>query len=153
MSSTSKRGAKRAREDTPLRDTEAQATDAQAVLGAVRTLKAKQIAETSSRIIPISSSSSSSALVQSSSSSRALSASAAGLTGVREVKEQTADEVLDEIERSLLVVARSVLSGEGFEYEVPSRGGANSKYEEALGRIVLQARTSTRSFSVACAYR
>lgn len=147
---SSKKGAKRGREDesreAPLRDTEAQAADAHTVLGAVRALKAKQIAESSSRVIASSSSSSSSSLVQSS-SSRALSASAAGLTGVREVKEQTADEVLDEIERSLLVVAKSVLSGEGFEYEVPSRGGANSKYEEALGRIVLQARTSTRSFS------
>jgi meiotic recombination protein SPO11 len=140
----------------PLRDTEAQAIDAHSVLGAVRALRAKDAKDfadknrtiaSSTTITGVTSGSGSGSGEKDKSSFRALSSSAAGISGIREVKEQTADEVLDEIEKSLLVVARSVLAGEGFEYDVPSRGGANSKYEEALGRIVLHARTSTRSFS------
>ena len=66
---------------------------------------------------------------------------------VREVREASADDVMDEIEKALLRVARSVLAGDGLAFDVPSRTAANSVYLEELNRIVLQGRTTRRSFT------
>jgi len=43
----------------------------------------------------------------------------------------------DGIEAALADVTSSILSGEGFAYEVPSRGSGNQKYIPQLDRIVL----------------
>lgn len=46
----------------------------------------------------------------------------------REVVDKSADAVLDEIETSILLVAASVLRGEGFTYTLPNRAKGNQLY-------------------------
>ena len=94
-----------------------------------------------------SSSAAASAASAPASSAAAAAAAAGGVGGVRAVREQGADAVLGEIECALLKVARSVLAGEGFAYDVPTRSAANSVYIDELNRIVMQSRTTSRSFT------
>ena len=46
----------------------------------------------------------------------------------REVVDKGADAVLDEIETAILMVAASVLRGEGFTYTLPNRSKGNQLY-------------------------
>ena len=46
----------------------------------------------------------------------------------REVVDKGADAVLDEIETAILMVAASVLRGEGFTYTLPNRSRGNQLY-------------------------
>jgi len=46
----------------------------------------------------------------------------------REVVDKGADSVLDEIETAILVVASSILAGEGFSYSLPNRSKGNQLY-------------------------
>jgi hypothetical protein len=48
----------------------------------------------------------------------------------------------DGIEAELQRVIASVLSGEGFAFDVPSRAASNQLYIEALDRIALQSKAS-----------
>jgi hypothetical protein len=46
----------------------------------------------------------------------------------REVVDKSADAVLDEIEAAILLVAASILRGEGFTYTLPNRSKGNQLY-------------------------
>ncbi|KAI8471284.1 MAG: Spo11/DNA topoisomerase VI subunit A [Monoraphidium minutum] len=65
----------------------------------------------------------------------------------REVVDKDADAVLDEIEASLYEVAASILAGDGFAYDVPSRTKGNQMYIQELDRIVLKDSSSKRPFA------
>ena len=65
----------------------------------------------------------------------------------KEVSELSPDSVVSEIEKCILSVAKSILSGNGFGYNVPSRGGANQIYVPEIDRIVLKDKSSFREFS------
>ncbi|KAL4855658.1 DNA topoisomerase 6 subunit A [Chlorella vulgaris] len=65
----------------------------------------------------------------------------------REVVDKSADAVLDEIETSILLVAASVLRGEGFTYTLPNRAKGNQLYVPELDRIVLKDSQSHRTFA------
>lgn len=63
-----------------------------------------------------------------------------GIVNVTEVRESSTDDVLDEIEKALLSIASTILAGEGFSYDVPTRNSSNVQYIPELDRIVLQVR-------------
>jgi hypothetical protein len=65
----------------------------------------------------------------------------------REVVDKDADAVLDEIEAAVYLVAKSILQGEGFGYDVPSRSKGNQIYVPELDRIVLKDVASFRAFA------
>jgi len=65
----------------------------------------------------------------------------------REVVDKGADSVLDEIETAILVVASSILAGEGFSYSLPNRSKGNQLYVPELDRIVLKDSMSQRPFA------
>ena len=65
----------------------------------------------------------------------------------REVVDKDADDVLDAIETSILAVAASILSGNGFSYTLPNRSKTNQLYIPELDRIVLKDSSSQRTFS------
>lgn len=65
----------------------------------------------------------------------------------REVVDKGADAVLGEIETAILLVASSILRGEGFAYTLPSRAKGNQLYVKELDRIVLKDSTSSRPFA------
>ena len=67
--------------------------------------------------------------------------------GVCEVVDKSADAVLGEVEAAILVVAASILGGDGFAYALPSRAKANQLYVPELDRIVLKDAVSSRPFS------
>lgn len=69
------------------------------------------------------------------------------LTGVRVVSEMTAQEVTLSIEELFVLAAESIMKGESFKFEVPSRSASNQAYIPALDRVVLKANTSERSFA------
>ncbi|CAH9051436.1 unnamed protein product [Cuscuta europaea] len=88
------------------------------------------------------------ALASSSSSSKALTLSDLDLTGsFREVKDLPLSSVKTTIEDLFLTLARSILSGQGFSYSVPSRSAANQLYIPELDRIVLRDKASVRQFA------
>lgn len=64
-----------------------------------------------------------------------------------QVVDKGADAVLDEIEAAILEVAQSILQGNGFSYDVPSRAKSNQLYVPELDRIVLKDSTSKRPFA------
>ncbi|XP_059305716.1 DNA topoisomerase 6 subunit A [Lycium ferocissimum] len=64
----------------------------------------------------------------------------------REVTDLPIDEVQSEIESLALKIAKSILSGEGFSFSVPSRSSANQLYVSELDRIVLKDKSSLRNF-------
>ncbi|KAK9832167.1 hypothetical protein WJX74_001279 [Apatococcus lobatus] len=65
----------------------------------------------------------------------------------REVVEKDADAVLDEVEGAIYQAALSILNGEGFTYDIPSRGRANQQYIPELDRIVLKDSKAPRTFA------
>ena len=65
--------------------------------------------------------------------------------------------MLDEVEAAILGVAASIMRGEGFTYDVPSRAKGNQLYVPQLDRIVLRDSVSHRSddsniWQAACAH-
>lgn len=70
------------------------------------------------------------------------------LPGVcREVVDKETGDVVEDIERVILAVAQSILSGRGFAYTIPARGAANQLYVPELDRIVLRERAAQRPFA------
>ena len=65
----------------------------------------------------------------------------------REVTEMEPDGVMRSIAKAILAVTRSILSGEGFKYMVPSRSSSNTKYIDAVGRIVMGEMETERAFA------
>eukprot|EP00252_Welwitschia_mirabilis_P004572 TRINITY_DN14889_c0_g2_i1.p1 TRINITY_DN14889_c0_g2~~TRINITY_DN14889_c0_g2_i1.p1 ORF type:complete len:193 (-),score=26.10 TRINITY_DN14889_c0_g2_i1:244-822(-) len=65
----------------------------------------------------------------------------------KEVTDLDGDAVEREIERTVLDVAKSILAGNGFGYNVPARGNANQMYVAELDRIVLKDKCSFRQFA------
>ena len=57
------------------------------------------------------------------------------------------DEVRATIERVTAACVQSIISGQGFHYEVPSRGGKNQMYVPELDRIVLKDKVADRVFA------
>ena len=64
-----------------------------------------------------------------------------------QVVDKDADAVLDEIEASIFQVAITILEGEGFAFDVPSRAKGNQAYVADLDRIVLKDAVSKRPFA------
>ncbi|GFR49530.1 hypothetical protein Agub_g11574 [Astrephomene gubernaculifera] len=65
----------------------------------------------------------------------------------REVIDKDTDAVLSEIEAAIYGVAASVLEGEGFSFDIPSRAKGNQMYVPELDRIVLRDSVSKRPFA------
>lgn len=65
----------------------------------------------------------------------------------REVVDKDADAVLDEVESAMFKAALSIMQGEGFSYDVPSRSKGNQIYVPELDRIVLKDSISKRIFA------
>ena len=65
----------------------------------------------------------------------------------REVDELDADRVRAEIEKLVVSAAKSILDGNGFSYDVPSRAAGNQLYVPELDRIVLKENSNVRSFT------
>ncbi len=69
------------------------------------------------------------------------------LSAYRVVKEMTGDKVAKEIHDLFLKCAESILAGNSFKFDVPSRAAGNQHYVPELDRIVLKQNTSERSFA------
>ncbi|GIL53312.1 hypothetical protein Vafri_8945 [Volvox africanus] len=65
----------------------------------------------------------------------------------REVVDKDTDEVLAEIESAIYGVAASIMDGEGFSFDIPSRAKGNQMYVPELDRIVLRDTVSKRPFA------
>lgn len=65
----------------------------------------------------------------------------------KEVVDLNTGSVVFEIEKSILAIAKSIVSGNGFGYLVPSRSSANQLYVPELDRIVLKDKASFRQFA------
>ncbi|KAH0995682.1 hypothetical protein GBA52_019546 [Prunus armeniaca] len=89
-----------------------------------------------------------SATASSSSSSKSITLAdlAVGST-CREVSDLDLPSVQSEIELQMLKVIKSILDGNGFAFEVPSRAAANQLYVPELDRIVLKDKTSLRPYA------
>ncbi|CAN1142874.1 DNA topoisomerase 6 subunit A [Linum perenne] len=84
----------------------------------------------------------------SSSSSRPRSLSDLALTNMcREVTDQSPAAVQSNIESLILSLARSILAGNGFSFNVPSRAATNQLYVPELDRIVLKDKNTLRPFA------
>ena len=66
------------------------------------------------------------------------------LSAYRVVKEMTGDRVAKEIHDLFLKCAESILAGNSFKFDVPSRAAGNQHYVPELDRIVLKQNTSER---------
>eukprot|EP01134_Creolimax_fragrantissima_P003200 CFRG3200T1 len=64
-----------------------------------------------------------------------------------QAKEMSDDEVKNEIETIMVQVAQSIMSGEGFTYNVALRAASNQLYIPELDRLVLKNAISARPFS------
>ena len=64
------------------------------------------------------------------------------LIAYRVVKEMTGDKVAKEIHDLFLKCAESILAGNSFKFDVPSRAAGNQHYVPELDRIVLKQNTS-----------
>lgn len=64
-----------------------------------------------------------------------------------QVVDKSSDAVLDEIEAAIYQVASSIMAGNGFAYDIPSRAKGNQLYVPELDRIVLKDSTSKRPFA------
>ncbi|KAH7553469.1 hypothetical protein ACOSP7_029806 [Xanthoceras sorbifolium] len=90
----------------------------------------------------------SSAAASSSSSSKPLTLSDLNLSAkCREVSDLSLSSVQSEIETQILQIAHSILSGNGFAFQVPSRASSNQLYVPELDRIVLKDKTTLRPFA------
>lgn len=69
-----------------------------------------------------------------------------GITSVREVSDMPPAGVLFQIEKLILQVADSIVKGEGFSFEVPTRSATNQLYIAELDRIVLSDKVAQRQF-------
>lgn len=65
----------------------------------------------------------------------------------REVTDLDPNSVTHSIERCVLEIAKSILSGNGFSFDVPSRSATNQMYVRELDRIVLREKSSARPFA------
>jgi meiotic recombination protein SPO11 len=65
----------------------------------------------------------------------------------REVADLSLSSVQSNIESLALKIAHSILSGNGFAFDVPSRSSANQLYVPELDRIVLKDKSSLRPFA------
>lgn len=65
----------------------------------------------------------------------------------REVVDLDTDEVIVEIEKTVLEAAKSILNGNGYGFSIPSRTSGNQLYVPELDRIVLKDKVSVRSFA------
>jgi hypothetical protein len=63
------------------------------------------------------------------------------------VVDKASDAVLDEIEATVYQIAASILAGNGFSYDIPSRAKGNQLYVPELDRIVLKDSVSKRPFA------
>ncbi len=70
-----------------------------------------------------------------------------GMQGVLEVKSMDESNVRAVIERIITDTVRSIINGQGFSYNVPSRAAKNQEYVKELDRIVLRDATSERVFA------
>jgi meiotic recombination protein SPO11 len=64
----------------------------------------------------------------------------------REVADLSLSSVQSNIESLVLKIAHSILAGNGFAFDVPSRSAANQLYVPELDRIVLKDKSSIRPF-------
>ncbi|KAH9735539.1 DNA topoisomerase 6 subunit A [Citrus sinensis] len=84
----------------------------------------------------------------SSSSSKPLTLSDLSLSATcREVTDLSLSAVQSTIETLILQIARSILAGNGFSFQVPSRASSNQLYVPELDRIVLKDKTTLRPFA------
>ncbi|BAT95828.1 DNA topoisomerase 6 subunit [Vigna angularis] len=65
----------------------------------------------------------------------------------REVADLSLSSVQSNIESLILKIAHSIISGQGFSFDVPSRSAANQLYVAELDRIVLKDKSSQRPFA------
>jgi len=65
----------------------------------------------------------------------------------REVADLSLSSVQSNIESLVLRIAHSIISGQGFSFDVPSRSAANQHYVAELDRIVLKEKSSQRPFA------
>ena len=65
----------------------------------------------------------------------------------REVADLSLSSVQSNIESLVLKIAHSILAGNGFAFDVPSRSAANQLYVPELDRIVLKDKSSIRPFA------
>lgn len=65
----------------------------------------------------------------------------------RAVMDKDAEGLIDEIEAVLLQIAASIMKGQGFEFDIPSRAKQNQMYVPELDRIVLRDSVSKRTFA------
>ncbi|KAH7656842.1 DNA topoisomerase VI subunit A protein [Dioscorea alata] len=65
----------------------------------------------------------------------------------REVSDLDSSSVRLAIERAAIAAARSILSGNGFSFSIPSRSSSNQLYLPELDRIVLKDKISSRPFA------
>jgi hypothetical protein len=70
-----------------------------------------------------------------------------GIGDVTEVRELPPPDVLASIEGVFAEAADSIMSGQSFSFMVPNRASSNQLYVPELDRIVLKAKTSSRSFN------
>ncbi|KAL5546243.1 hypothetical protein UlMin_005930 [Ulmus minor] len=83
-----------------------------------------------------------------SSSSKTLTLSDLALsTACREVADLSLSSVQSSIESQILKIAHSILAGDGFAFDVPSRSAANQLYVPELDRIVLKDKSSLRPYA------
>ncbi|KAF7113537.1 hypothetical protein RHSIM_RhsimUnG0119500 [Rhododendron simsii] len=71
----------------------------------------------------------------------------------REVADLPLSSVRSNIETLILSLARSILSGRGFSFSVPSRSAANQLYVPQLDRIVLKDKASLRPYAAVSTVR
>ncbi|KAI3965341.1 hypothetical protein MKW92_035019 [Papaver armeniacum] len=65
----------------------------------------------------------------------------------REVTDLDLSSVQDEIERCILRITQSIMSGKGFAFDIPARSNTNQLYVPELDRIVLKDKTSLRHYA------
>ncbi|KAI3995243.1 hypothetical protein MKX01_032045 [Papaver californicum] len=65
----------------------------------------------------------------------------------REVTDLDLTSVQDEIERCILRITQSIMSGKGFAFDIPARSNTNQLYVPELDRIVLKDKTSLRHYA------
>ena len=112
--------------------------DPDEVLAPVRALKAQMQAERARRAKQAEGNTSSQ-------NNRAVTAEF-DLAGATQVAEMNRGLVLNEIERQVVHVLRSLLVERGFSFTVPSRAQSNQVYVPELDRIVLKTAATTREF-------
>jgi meiotic recombination protein SPO11 len=68
-------------------------------------------------------------------------------SGIVEVDELSATEVLEGIENVALIISQQVMAKQGFSMEIPSRAASNQIYVKEWDRIVLGGKRMERSFT------